>query len=164
LNSLTFIWWHSTNARIFARPRFVCLRATAAGALRHDFQCGHPLCVFWKEVDWLFLIAWAIVILALVLIRYPFRRSYPRKPPTDAETLGWGYRYLYGVAANASLFHAGQVRSSDISGVCADGNDFGKHLDIVVLAVLPYAARVMSVGDELHLAMPGMRHAGHGWI
>ena len=130
--------------------------------------------VFWKQIDRPFLIAWALAILAVVLIRYSFRRTYLRKPPENAETLSWGYRYIYGVAANASLWGIAGfsfftpdsfvhqiflafVLMGMISGSISTLSSLrGAHILFISFTVLPYAARVVSVGDALHLAMTGM--------
>jgi signal transduction histidine kinase len=130
--------------------------------------------VFWHEVARPFLILWALAILFVVAVRYSFRRAYFRKPPADAETLGWGYRYLYGVAANASLWGIAGflfftthsyihqiflafVLMGMVSGSISTLSSLrGAHILFILLSVLPYAARLVSVGGGLHLAMTGM--------
>ena len=138
------------------------------------FNAAILFAVFWKEVHRPLLIGWALAILAVVLIRYSLRRTYLRTPPADAETLGWGYRYLYGVAANASLWGIAGfsfftpdnyvhqiflafVLMGMISGSISVLSSLrNAHILFISLTVLPYAARVVSVGDALHLAMTGM--------
>jgi signal transduction histidine kinase len=138
------------------------------------FNAAILFAVFWKEVHRPFLIAWALAILAVVLIRYSLRRTYLRKPQADAETLVWGYRYIYGVAANASLWGIAGfsfftphsyvhqiflafVLMGMISGSISTLSSLrGAHILFIWLSVLPYAARVVSVGDGLHMAMTGM--------
>src|SRR6185369_4380205 len=117
--------------------------------------------VFWKEVDLPVLITWLFGVLLVVAARYALRITYLHKPPPDDEALGWGYRYLIGVAANASLWGIAGfffftpnsyvhqiflafVLMGMVSGSISTLSSLrGAHLLFISLATFPYAARLL---------------------
>jgi signal transduction histidine kinase/ActR/RegA family two-component response regulator len=130
--------------------------------------------VLWKEVSHTLLLVWLVVILLVAWGRYVLRRSYVRNVSTNAKSPGWGKHYLFGVVANAALWgFAGLffftpnnyvyqvflafVLLGMVSGSVSTLSSLrDAHLLFLVPALLPYAVRLLSVKDGLHLAMAGM--------
>jgi signal transduction histidine kinase/ActR/RegA family two-component response regulator len=130
--------------------------------------------VLWREVSQVVLIGWLLAICLVAYVRYGRRRAYLRDASANAESMRWGRHYLYGVAANGVLWgFAGSffftehsyvhqvflafVLMGMVSGSTSTLSPMrGAYLVFLIPALFPYAARLVSVGSELHLAMAGM--------
>src|SRR5262245_46299023 len=60
--------------------------------------------VLWKEIYLPLLLGWLALILLVALGRELLRRSYMRSASADGHSHAWGNFYIYGVAANATLW------------------------------------------------------------
>ena len=114
-----------------------------------------------------------LVILLVAFARYVQRRAYLRNHSVT-ESIRWGRNYLYGVAANGMLWgFAGFffftahsyvhqvflafVLMGMLSGAISTLSAMrGAYLVFLIPTLLPYAARLVSAGSGLHLAMGGM--------
>ena len=130
--------------------------------------------VMWGQVPKPFLIIWLLLIFGVDLGRFLVRRAYRRNHPPNSESQRWGRRYLYGVAANGVLWgfagyfffvadsFAYQVFLAFVLGGMVSGAIStlspvrGAYLAFLIPALVPYGARLISVGAELHLAMGAM--------
>ena len=129
--------------------------------------------VLWREVPHSFLIGWLIAVVLVSAVRYLEVRAFLRAEAATASPR-WGNQYLYGVALNgvlwgfASFFfftpssYVHQVFLAFVlvgmvsGGVATLSPLRGAYLVFLVPALFPYGVRLVSAGDELHLAMAGM--------
>ncbi len=130
--------------------------------------------VFWRLIPKSLLIGWFLVSLLVVLARFALRRCYLLNNPTAAESPRWGRYFIAGVAINGVLwgfagfffflenhyvhqlflaFVLAGMASGSIATLSPVSNAY---LIFLVPALLPYTARLVSVGSEVHLAMGGM--------
>src|SRR5215471_15418615 len=65
---------------------------------------GILIAVLWRQASRPLLISWFLAILVVASIRYGQRRAYMRSASRSAESLHWGRRFLFGVAANGMLW------------------------------------------------------------
>ncbi len=130
--------------------------------------------VMWQQVSRSLLIGWLVVILLAAGGRYAWRRAYLRTGLANAESHRWGRDYLYGVAANGLLwgfagfffFTANSyvhqiflafVLMGMVSGAISTLSPVrGAYLVFLMPTLLPYAARLLSAGNQVHLAMAAM--------
>ena len=130
--------------------------------------------VLWGQVPHLFLIGWLFAVLLVSAERYAKVRAYMPDDATAPASFRWGRHYLYGTAANGVLWgvagyfffplssYVHQVFLAFVlvgmvsGGVATLSPVRGAYLLFLIPALLPYAVRLLSVGDSLHLAMAGM--------
>lgn len=130
--------------------------------------------VMWGQVPKILLLVWLLAILIVDLGRYALQRDYLQHPPAIAESLRWGRRFIYGVTANGVLWgFAGFfffvttsyehqiflvfVLGGMVSGAISTLSPVrGAYLAFLVPALVPYAARLLGMATELHLAMGAM--------
>jgi signal transduction histidine kinase len=129
---------------------------------------------FWQPLGKPSLPLWFLACLLLVLGRHGLHRAYARRQPAAAECSRWARRYVLGVALNGMLWgYAGYaffladsylhqfllafVLGGMASGAIATLSPLRHvYLAFLIPALLPYTARLLTAGTELHLAMGGM--------
>jgi len=120
------------------------------------------------------LALWMGAMLAVNLARLGLRHGYRRHASSAADLAPWGVRFVAGSTAAGLLWGAGAVLFLDpahplaqilltfsIGGMCAGAaGTLACHLPAffgyVVSSLVPLAARMIVVGDPLHLAMGSM--------
>ena len=130
--------------------------------------------VLWSQVSGSLLVGWLLAILLVTGSRYAWGRAYLSTPSANAESRRWGRHYLYGVASNGVLWGFGgfffftansyvhqvflaYVLMGMVSGAISTLAPVrGAYLVFLIPALFPYAARLLSAGSEVHLAMASM--------
>ena len=130
--------------------------------------------VLWRQVSGSLLVGWLLAIVLVTGSRYASGRAYLRTPSANAESRRWGRHYLYGVASNGVLWGFGgfffftansyvhqvflaYVLMGMVSGAISTLAPVrGAYLVFLIPALFPYAARLLSAGSEVHLAMASM--------
>jgi signal transduction histidine kinase/ActR/RegA family two-component response regulator len=127
--------------------------------------------VLWRQVPGPLLSGWLVAVLLVALARHRLSRTYLRNVPTTADCAPWKKYCTYGVAASGALWgfagfffftpnsyphqaflafvlagmaSGGVVTLSPMRGLCPM---------FLLLALIPYATRLVSAGGDLHLAM-----------
>jgi signal transduction histidine kinase/ActR/RegA family two-component response regulator len=130
--------------------------------------------VLWKAAPQFLLISWFLVTFIVASVRYGQRRAYIRCSRVSVDSRRWGRHFLFGVAANGVLWGFAGFSffkaNSDVhqislafvllgmaSGGAATLAPIRSAYGVFTIpALLPFGARLLTVGDEVHLSIACM--------